>query len=141
MAQKFLKPGKAVLVLSGRFAGKKALILKNFDEGEKSTNKRFGCALIVGIERAPLKVTKSMGSKKISRRSRVKTFMKVVNYNHLMPTRYAINEVVDQFKNISSPEVLTDPAKKKEARLQAKKILEERYKSGQNKWFFAKLRF
>lgn len=139
MSQKFLKSGKAVIVLNGRFAGKKAVILKSFDEGEKSTNKRFGCALIVGIERAPLKVTRSMSAKKVSRRSRIKTFMKVVNYNHLMPTRYSFD--VEGLKGAANAEVLADPSKKKEARLQAKKLLEERYKTGQNKWFFTKLRF
>jgi ribosomal protein L14E/L6E/L27E len=140
MPQKFLKPGKTVVVLNGRFAGKKAVILKNFDEGEKSTSKYFGCALIVGIERAPLKVTKSMDDKKIARRSRIKTFMKMVNYNHLMPTRYSL-DVAEQLKQVALPEILADPAKKKEARLLAKKLLEERYKTGQNKWFFSQLRF
>lgn len=140
MAQKFLKPGKAVIILNGRFAGKKAVILKNFDDGEKSSSKHFGCALVVGIERAPLKVTKAMSAKKVARRSRIKTFMKVINYNHMMPTRYSM-DVAEQLKSVAAPEVVADPAKKKEARHQAKKLLEERYKTGQNKWFFAKLRF
>lgn len=140
MAQKFLKPGKAVIILNGRFAGKKAVILKNFDDGEKSSSKHFGCALVVGIERVPLKVTKSMSAIKVARRSRIKTFMKVINYNHMMPTRYSM-DVAEQLKSVAAPEIIADPAKKKEARFQAKKLLEERYKTGQNKWFFAKLRF
>jgi large subunit ribosomal protein L27e len=136
--QKFLKPGKAVIVLNGRFAGKKAVILKNYDDGLGA--KKFGCALVAGVERAPLRVTKNMTDKKIARRIRIKTFLKIVNYNHLMPTRYSL-DVLDALKGVASPEVVADPAKKREARRQVKQAFEERHKAGQNKWFFAKLRF
>ena len=110
----------------------------HFDDGDKSTNKKFGCALIVGVERAPLKVTKSMNEKKIAKRSRVKPFVKMINYSHLMPTRYSFE--LEATMPISS-ELLKDPAKKKEIRGDLKKILEAKYKSGQSKWFFQKLRF
>ena len=40
--------------------------------------------------RYPLKVNKSMGPKRIAKRSKVKPFIKVVNYAHLLPTRYAL---------------------------------------------------
>ena len=83
---KFIKSGKVVLVLSGRYAGKKAVIVKNYDDG--TTDKPFGHALVAGISRYPLKVTKKMGKKKTAKRSRIKPFVKVYNYNHLMPTRY-----------------------------------------------------
>ena len=83
---KFIKSGKVVLVLSGRYAGKKAVIVKNYDEG--TADKPFGHALVAGISRYPLKVTKKMGKKKTAKRSRIKPFVKVYNYNHLMPTRY-----------------------------------------------------
>lgn len=82
---KFIKSGKVVLVLNGRYAGKKALIVKNYDEG--STDKQYGHALVAGISRYPLKVTKRMGKKRSAKRSKIKPFVKVINYNHLMPTR------------------------------------------------------
>ena len=41
--------------------------------------------------RAPKKVTKNMGEKKIAKRIRTKTFVKYVNLNHVMPTRYTLN--------------------------------------------------
>merc|ERR1719461_2434314 len=37
-----------------------------------------------------LKIHKRMSKKKISRRTRVKPFVKYINYNHLMPTRYQV---------------------------------------------------
>ena len=46
--------------------------------------------MVAGIERYPLKVTRRMSTKKIERRARVKPFVKFVNYNHLIPTRYTI---------------------------------------------------
>merc|ERR1712165_702775 len=85
---KFMKPGKVVLVLNGRFAGRKAVIVKNYDEG--AADKPYGHALVAGIDRYPLKVTKKMGKKKIAKRSKIKPFVKVINFNHMMPTRYSI---------------------------------------------------
>ena len=46
---KFLKQGKVVLVLNGRFAGRKAVIVKNYDEG--GADKPYGHALVAGIDR------------------------------------------------------------------------------------------
>ncbi|KAJ3139787.1 60S ribosomal protein L27 [Physocladia obscura] len=66
---KFLKSGKVVLILSGRFAGRKAVIVKNFDEGTGA--KPYPHAVIAGIERYPLKITKGMGQKRIAKRSRM----------------------------------------------------------------------
>ena len=80
-----LKAGKVVIVLNGRMAGKKGLIVKTFDEG--TDGRKYGHAIVAGIARAPLKVKKSMGEKKVEKRSRVKPFLKLVNFNHLMPTR------------------------------------------------------
>lgn len=93
-----------------------------------------------------------MSKKKIARRTRVKPFTKLINYSHLMPTRYSFELDV---KTPISSELLKDPAAKKEIRTELKKVLEEkyhapspaltcplsRYQSGQSKWFFQKLRF
>jgi hypothetical protein len=68
-------------------AGKKGVIVKTFDEG--TDGRRYGHAIVAGIARAPLKVKKGMDEKKVEKRSRVKPFLKLVNFNHLMPTRYA----------------------------------------------------
>ena len=79
-----------------------------------------------------------MSQKKIAKRSRVKPFVKVINYAHLMPTRYSFEIEKDvQVNN----EQLKDASKKKELRATIKKVLEEKYKSGTSKWFFQKLRF
>ena len=58
---------------------------QNYDDGTQ--DKPYGHALVAGIDRYPRKVTKKMGKKKMKDRSKLKAFMRVLNYNHLMPTR------------------------------------------------------
>ncbi|XP_068715644.1 large ribosomal subunit protein eL27-like [Montipora capricornis] len=134
---KFIKSGKVVLVLNGRYAGRKAVIVKNYDDG--TADKQYGHALVAGIARYPLKVKKGMSKKKLAKRSRIKAFVKVYNYNHLMPTRYSVDVNLD--KTVINKEVFKDPASKRKATKEAKAKFEERYKSGKNRWFFQKLRF
>uniref|UniRef100_A0A1B6EIH2 60S ribosomal protein L27 n=1 Tax=Cuerna arida TaxID=1464854 RepID=A0A1B6EIH2_9HEMI len=132
---KIMKPNKVVLVLSGRYAGKKAVIVRNFDEG--TSDKQYGHALVAGIDRYPRKVHKRMGKKKIHKRSKIKPFLKVMNYNHLMPTRYTLDLENEKINHKD----LKDPMKKKKLRFKVRVRLEEKYKTGKNKWFFQKLRF
>merc|ERR1712168_1062697 len=134
---KFMKPGKVVLVLNGRFAGRKAVIVRNYDEGQ--SDRAYGHALVAGIDGYPLKVTKKMGKNKIAKRSKIKPFVKVVNFNHMMPTRYSIDVAME--KSLVNKDCFRDPALRKKARKEVKDKLEERYKMGKNKWFFSKLRF
>lgn len=69
------KPGKVAIVLTGRQAGKKVVVIRQVDEGTKE--RPYPHAIVAGIERYPLKVNKRMGEKKIKSRSRVKPFIKV----------------------------------------------------------------
>lgn len=58
---------------------------QNIDDG--TADRPYSHALVAGIDRYPRKVTAPMGKKKIAKRSKIKAFVKVYNYNHLMPTR------------------------------------------------------
>jgi large subunit ribosomal protein L27e len=133
---KFLKNGKVVLLLNGRQAGKKAVIVKNFDEGSKE--RPYPHAIVAGVERYPMKITNGMGKKKVAKRSKVKPFIKIVNFSHMMPTRYNLDI---EWKTVVNMESFKDPSEKLTARKAVKKLFEERYLSGKNKWFFQKLRF
>lgn len=77
-----MKAGKVVLVLSGRYAGKKAIVMRNFDDG--TSDKQYGHALVAGIDRYPRKVHKRMGKAKLHKRSKIKPFVKVryVKFNN-----------------------------------------------------------
>jgi len=127
-------------LLNGKHAGHKAVIVKTFDEGDKSSDKKhYGHALVAGVAHYPRRVTKDMTKKQLAKRSRVKPFLKMVNYNHAMPTRYGLD--ID-LKNIVTPEaVYGEKANRKTVRGKVKKLFEERYQSGKNRWFFTKLRF
>uniref|UniRef100_A0A8C3RPA3 60S ribosomal protein L27 n=1 Tax=Chelydra serpentina TaxID=8475 RepID=A0A8C3RPA3_CHESE len=79
------------------------------------------------------------GFTKISKRSKIKSFVKVYNYNDLMPTRYSVDIPLD--KTVVNKDVFRDPALTRKVRREANVKFEERYKTGKNKWFFQKLRF
>ncbi|KAF5325490.1 hypothetical protein D9619_009918 [Psilocybe cf. subviscida] len=134
---KVYKPGKVAIVLQGRQAGKKVVVIKQLDEG--SPEHPFPHAIVAGIERYPRKVTKRMGQKKLSTRSKVKPFIKVVNYSHLFPTRYALE--LEQLKGSVTVDTFKEPSQREDAKKAIKKAFEERYTSGKNKWFFQALRF
>merc|ERR1712045_108506 len=94
---KIMKRGRVVTMLAGRRSGKKAIVVKQIDEGKK--NRKFGHALVAGIERAPKKITKRMSQKKLDKKTKIKPFVKFVNYTHLLATRFTVKEDFD-YKNI-----------------------------------------
>uniref|UniRef100_A0A914CUJ8 60S ribosomal protein L27 n=1 Tax=Acrobeloides nanus TaxID=290746 RepID=A0A914CUJ8_9BILA len=134
---KILKNGRVVLMLGGRFAGRKAVVLRQFDEG--SSDRPYGHALVAGIDKYPRKVTKRMGKKKVTSRIRIRPFLKVASYSHLLPTRCTVD--IDFEKSVINKETVKEPEKKKKAITLIKKEFQNRYKTGKNKWFFTKLRF
>jgi len=89
-----------------------------------------------------------MKKSKVDKRTKVKPFLKLVNFNHIMPTRYSVDfdlkKQIDEFSSMT-PEVKTDSKKT------IKKLFEEKYKSQQSaksdkkaagaSYFFQKLRF
>lgn len=105
------------------------------DNGTKSHP--FPHALVAGIERYPEKVTRRMSKKKQAKRSKVKPFIKIVNYNHLMPTRYTIE--LEALKGAVTNDTFKEVSQREEAKKNVKKTLEERYISGKNRWFFTPL--
>ncbi|TYH57093.1 hypothetical protein ES332_D08G065700v1 [Gossypium tomentosum] len=123
---KILKPNKAVIVLQGRYAGRKAVIVKSFDDGKR--DRPYGHCLVIRKDSA----------KKTAKKSRVKCFVKLVNYQHLMPTRYTLD--VD-LKDTVTVDALQTKDKKVATCKTIKQRMEERFKTGKNRWFFTKLRF
>ena len=149
--KKIMKPGRVVILLAGRRAGKKAVIVKQFDEGKKG--KTFGHALVAGVERAPMRVTRRMSQKKIKRRSTLKPFAKIVNYNHILPTRFQVTGEFAQggkeLKTIVSEDRLANKETRKALKNEIKNIFTERYnapdrsndKQAAVDFFFKQLRF
>ncbi|CAH0387624.1 unnamed protein product [Bemisia tabaci] len=132
---KIMKSGKIVVVLRGRYAGKKAVIVKAYDDG--TADKQFSHAIVAGIQRYPRRMKRKMTQKNMMRRSKIKPFIKLVNFTHLLPTRYTLSDVAPAIQ----PKDLKDPMKKKNLRFQVKKKFEERFRSGKKSWLFQKLKF
>ncbi|KAL8784036.1 MAG: hypothetical protein Q9213_004225 [Squamulea squamosa] len=133
---KFLKVGRVAIITRGRYAGKKVVIIQPLDSGSKSHS--FPHALVAGIERYPSQITRRMSKARQAKRSKVKPFIKIVNYNHLMPTRYTLE--LEGLKNVITNDTFKEPSQREEAKKTVKKSLEERYTTGKNRWFFTPLR-
>ncbi|KAK1761351.1 ribosomal L27e protein family-domain-containing protein [Echria macrotheca] len=134
---KFLKTSRVCLVTRGRYAGKKVVIIQPVDNGTKAYP--YGHALVAGIERYPSKITRRMSKARQEKRSKVKPFIKVINYNHLMPTRYTLE--LEGLKGVVSSDTFKEVSQREDAKKTVKKVLEERYTSGKNRWFFTPLKF
>ena len=107
---KCLKAGKVVVILSGKYAGKKAVIVK---VNETANDKhKFPHAVVVGVDRAPLKVTRGMGEKKINKKTSMKVFTKVMNLQHFMPTRFVTDNSFDELDTPWSTISLLSPRRR-----------------------------
>jgi len=149
-----MQPGRVVILLAGRRAGKKAVIVKANDN-DKKKGKNFGYALVAGVERYPLKVTKRMvkNKNKMKRRTSLKPFVKQVNYNHLLPTRFRVTgefaKEGAELKSVVTEEKLNSAEAKKALKKEVKAIFVDRYNSPDPSnekqpavdFFFKKLRF
>ena len=142
-----VESGKVVIVLAGRHAGKKAVVVKTHEDG--SDDKRFSHCLVAGIARGPRKVTRGMSKKKVEKRSKcMKPFIKYMNVRHVFPTRYVVD--MDLKKSVDETE-LVDADKRVDVKKGLKKIFEDRYlnqkaitsekKAAGSVYFFQKLRF
>lgn len=112
------------------------VIIQPLDNGNKPHP--FGHAVVAGIERYPEKITRRMSKARQEKRSKIKPFIKVINYNHLMPTRYTLE--LEGLKGTISADTFKEVSQREDAKKTVKKVLEERYTSGKNRWFFTPLR-
>lgn len=79
-----------------------------------------------------------MSKTRQEKRSKIKPFVKAINYNHLMPTRYTLE--LEGLKGALTAETFKEVSQREDAKKNVKKVLEERYTSGKNRWFFTPLR-
>ena len=126
---KCLKAGKVVVITSGKYAGKKAVIVK---VNEEATDKyKFPHAIVVGVESAPRKVTRAMDEKTVNKKTSMKVFTKVINLQHFMPTRLLLlrsrftGRYNVEFKFENLPKASAPAADKKEAMKAIAKMFQE----------------
>merc|ERR1712087_1101396 len=155
---RIMKYGRLVILLSGRYAGRKAVIVKVHDD--QNAGRKFPHALVAGIDRYPRRVYIGLSQKKFDKKIKVKPFVKYVNLNHMMATRYTIgqelelegfNKKVEEVVKGGQKNVLEKADQRTVFRKELKKLFEMRYrslhlnsndeKSEKMKFFFTKLRF
>jgi large subunit ribosomal protein L27e len=78
-----------------------------------------------------------MSKTRQDKRSKIKPFIKAINYNHLMPTRYTLE--LEGLKGALTADTFKEVSQREDAKKNIKKVLEERYTSGKNRWFFTPL--
>mmetsp|Transcript_31600 Transcript_31600/g.61668 ORF Transcript_31600/g.61668 Transcript_31600/m.61668 type:complete len:151 (-) Transcript_31600:778-1230(-) len=143
--------GRVVLVLRGKYSGSKAIILAKNSNTYKKGVKTF---IVAGIRKYPQNISRKMSSKKISKKSRMKIFIKKINMNHVLPTRFFIdlsktskdlvNEKIDDYKDFIEKNTENKGKILKEKinfSFFLKNIFLDQFFSGKQKWFFKKLRF
>ena len=103
---KFYKPGKVVVVLNGRNAGAKGVIVKSNYESVK--DRKYPHCLVVGLSKGPRKPTKRNLAKLQAKIKKLESskdsndrlnslksfgvFIKTYNMSHLLATRYTVKE-------------------------------------------------
>jgi large subunit ribosomal protein L27e len=124
-----MKAGRVCIILAGRRAGKKCVVIKANDEGAKK-GRAYAHALVAGVERSPMRVHKKMSKKKMSRRSKVKPFVKYVNYNHILPTRFMVtgefSQAGQELKQVVTEDKLANPDTRKQLKQQIRDIFNDR---------------
>ena len=137
---KVLAPGRVVIILSGRFAGKKAVVTSVNLNG--NNERKYGFVTVVGVERSPLKITRKMSETLQHMRTSVKAFCKVINVNHVMPTKYTVK--LEDYAGVKDVKVanfkFNEPYPIKDKKVISSDFADH-YRNGKDQWFFAKLRF
>lgn len=104
--------------------------------------------LVAGLARNLGKIKRSLSKKKFIKRTSVQPFVKYVNQNHVMPTRFVVNDF--DLKNVKEDNIKTAEARDKlkgelkESFSQSLRNLpnpKENEKAGHTKFFFTRLRF
>ena len=131
---KFYKPGKVVVVLNGRNAGSKGIIVKsNYDN---SKDRKYPHCVVVGISKGPRKPTKRNIAKLQARIKKLESdkdsddrlaalksfgvFIKTYNMSHLLATRYTVKEDFGIVKSLEKIENLEKKLKEDKAAIDAK---------------------
>ncbi len=127
---KFYKPGKVVLVLNGRYAGHKGIIIKSNYESVK--DRKYPHCQVVGLAKGPRKPTKKNIAKLQARIKKLESqkdikalksfgvFIKTYNMSHLLATRYTVKEDFGIAKSLEKLEKIDKKIKEDKAVIESK---------------------
>ena len=114
---KFYKPGKIVVILNGRYAGRKGVIVKSNYESVK--DRKYPHCMVVGLSKGPKKPTKKNIAKMQAQIEKLESsdkenaadtvkrlksfgiFIKTYNMSHLLATRYTLKDDLSIAKSVA----------------------------------------
>ena len=133
-------PGRFVILLNGRHAGKKALVLTSYEGTEE---RKYPHCIVLGIEKCPKKLTKDMTQEQMVKRTQIKCFVKTINCNHVLLTRHTLkdDDFSQKVKTEDVVKAMGDAAEKKAILETAAKVLRQKYLNNKLAWFFQPLEF
>ena len=133
---KFYKPGKIVVILNGRYAGKKGVIVKSNYESVK--DRKYPHCMVVGLSKGPKKPTKKNIAKMqaqikqlessdkenaadtVKRLKSFGIFIKTYNMSHLLATRYTLKDDLSIAKSVAKIDELDKKIKEDKAAVENK---------------------
>jgi large subunit ribosomal protein L27e len=130
-----------VILLGGRHAGKKAVVLTASPVATEG--RTYPHAVVLGIEKSPKPLSKSMSQEALVARTQVKVFVKTVNFNHLLLTRHLLKDedFWAKIKQDAIVRALKDPSEKKAALEAVAAVLRQKYLNNKFPWLFKPLQF
>ena len=133
---KFYKPGKIVVILNGRYAGRKGVIVKSNYESVK--DRKYPHCMVVGLSKGPKKPTKRNIAKMqaqikqlessdkenaadtVKRLKSFGIFIKTYNMSHLLATRYTLKDDLSIAKSVAKIDELDKKIKEDKAAVENK---------------------
>lgn len=123
------KPNMIVVMTNGRLAGSKAVVLRELDEHH---------ILVAGVSHTPVASEDYVPAWQKRRNARFLTFVKKVNMNHVLATRYKADiGLVD----LKTDEAVTSIEAKKAANTEVNAVMKSAYDAKKAKWLFTALKF
>lgn len=118
-----------VVITNGRLAGKKAVVLREIDEHH---------IFVAGIAHTPVASEDYIPAWQKRRNARFLTFLKKININHVLATRYKADIGLADLK---ADEAIADIEAKKVANTEVNAIMKNAYDAKKAKWLFTTLEF
>lgn len=123
------KPNMIVILTKGRFAGRKAIVLKEIGDN---------MLLLAGINRIPTESADHLPNWQKRRNEKFVTFIKKLNVKHVLATRYKADLGLS---GLDIEGTLEDVNTRATVNIQANRILKDAFENKKAKWLFSTLKF
>ena len=123
------KQNMIVVITNGRLAGKKAVVLGEVDEHT---------IVVAGVNRIPAKSEDYMPAWQQRKNAKFLTFIKKINMNHVLATRYKADIGLSK---VSLKDAVESIESRQAANGEANKIMKNAFEESKSKWLFTTLKF